>query len=575
MVGYMKFSKLSVIIPAYYKREFDLKSFTDEISACAIKNAQVFEIVIVCSPETQPLYEQAKGLALNREWIKLVTHDPKIGAEYAYLIEGFKNTAGEFVLYIDPFSKLELNNLAVFKDYMFNEKADIVIGSKSHLFSKVKYSLFRKLVSRIYYDFIKKFIGLSITDAQTGFKLYKAGVLKDVLPRLVTKKYSFDLEVLACAGHLGYKIVEAPVEIKGDFIFEPITPPHIYHIFIDTLAVFYRLKFLKFYDRRKPLSDKLPRVSILIAVKEYSENLKECLESCRRLNYPDFEVIVLPDEKIKMNIEGVKEIPTGCVSPPEKRDLGLKNAAGEIIAFLDDDAFPVEDWLRNAVRYFGSPDIAAVGGPAVTPDNSSLRELASGAVYASCLVAWKNNYRYIPKVPLEIDDYPTCNLFVRGDILRQIGGFDTKFWPGEDTLLCYKITKKLGKKIYYDPDVLVYHKRRPLFKAHWRQIANYALHRGYFVKKYPETSFRISYFFPSFFLLAVMLGWLPGVFMPCLKGFYWSVISIYLFFVLCAGIITANPKLAVFVMAGIISTHLVYGWFFITGLFSKKLKEEK
>ena len=574
MVKEKKFPKISVIIPAYYKRELDLDKFIDRLIAHIFKVAEDYEIIIVYDSKIQNLYNQVKQLSLRNEHIQPVPHNPKIGKEYAYLLEGYKKATSDYILFIDPYSYLKLDNIYILKELMQKEKADIVIGSKSHPYSKVTYSRLRKIASFIYYGLIKLLFNLKINDAQTGLKLYKKNLLNKVLPLIVTKKYAFDLEVLVCSAHHGFKIIEAPVEIKNSYRFEPLRLTDIYHILIDTLAIYYRLKILKFYDRLKPPLVTTPPVSILIAAKDYNENLKECVRRCKELDYPDFEIIVLPDKEIDIHDANIKVISTGKIFPPEKRDIGLKYSKGEIIAFLDDDAFPVENWIKNAVRYFSYDDIAAVGGPAVTPDDSPIRELASGAVYASRLVTWKNNYRYIPKVAMEVDDYPTCNLFIRKDVLDRIGGFGVKFWPGEDTIICHKITKDLGKKIYYDPDVLVYHRRRPLYLPHLRQVINYALHRGYFAKRYPATSLKLSYFFPSFFLIGLSFGWILAFYAAFLKIFYIAALAFYILWLLWIGVMSLNLKIAMYVVSGIFLTHLVYGWYFIKGLLVRRLPEE-
>ena len=574
MVAVDKLSKISVIIPAYDKRKLDLGNFVDKVSKEVLSIAEDVEIVIVCLKDDVVIYSEALSLSKDNENISIVEHDPKIGKEYAYLLEGFKKSRSEYILYVDPHSKLNLNALSGFRKAIKKDKVDIVIGSKHHANSKVDYSDFRKKVGKIYYLFVRHFLGLNVYDLQTGMKLYKRDVLKKVIPLIVTKKYAFDLEVLTCANHLGYKIAEAPVEIDKSYEFEKLSLPLIYHAAIDTLAVFYRLRFLKFYDRKIPQLKETPKVSIVIAVKEYNQNLEECLKKCREIDYPDYEIIVLPDEKMNKNIPDIKEVPTGNVLPPAKRDIGIKEAEGKIIAFLDDDAFPVANWINSAVRYFGDDSIAAVGGPAVTPDNSPERELASGVVYASSMVAWKNNYRYIPKTSREVDDYPTCNLFVRKDVLEEIGGFDNKFWPGEDTIVCYKIVENLGKKIYYDPDALVYHKRRALYIPHLKQVASYALHRGYFVKRYPETSMRLSYFFPTLFVVSLVLSPFLGSFSETLRNIYIAIMSLYFIWALLIGILCDSVKMAFLVIGGIFLTHVTYGIYFVKGLLSKKLPEE-
>ena len=317
-------------------------------------------------------------------------------------------------------------------------------------------------------------------------------------------------------------------------------------------------------------------VSIIIAVKTWQDNLEECVAKCLELDFSDFEILVLPDHPLNKNLEtsGVRIIPTGTISPAQKRDIAMSYAKGEILAFLDDDAYPAKDWLKNAIRNFIDPEVVAVGGPAITPENDNLRQKASGLVYASFLVSAKFIYRYLPKKKREVDDYPSCNFLIRKDVIQELGGFRTSFWPGEDTKLCLDITKRLGKKIIYDPTVLIYHHRRPLFLPHLEQVANYALHRGYFVKRYPQTSLRISYFIPSLFLLFILGGGIFTWFLSSLKIIYLFSLFLYL---LLVSIFSLNKGLFMIplIFSGIILTHLTYGFNFIKGLLSRRLKEEK
>ena len=336
-----------------------------------------------------------------------------------------------------------------------------------------------------------------------------------------------------------------------------------------------------------------PRVSIIIAVGQWNAFLDESMPYCKNQDYPDYEIIVLPDEYNGKAIDGVKIIPTGRKSSPGyKRDVGAQNATGEILAFLDDDAYPVREWISSAVKVFLSDsDIAAVGGPAVTPPNDGLSQMASGLIYSSALVGGTYRFRYIVQTRREVDDYPTCNLLVRKDIFDTIGGFETSFYPGEDTKLCLEITKTQKKKIVYDPDVLVYHHRRRMYKPHLRQVWNYGLHRGYFVKRFPETSFRPSYFLPSLWVLGVLTGWLGYFITPWLGYLYLGVIIFYLLVALwttmtidvtetevgekLAESFTSMAKLHWYVFSGLVATHFVYGLWFIRGLLSKQLPEEK
>lgn len=315
-------------------------------------------------------------------------------------------------------------------------------------------------------------------------------------------------------------------------------------------------------------------VSIIITCKGSSKYLEESLRHCKDLDYPDYEIIVLPDEEFSLQDLKVKVIPTGSVLPAQKRDMSLKYAKGDILAFIDDDAYPQRDWLKNSVRHFDNLDIAAVCGPAVTPADDNTLQKASGLVYSSLLVSGSHRRRYVPSGLSFVDDYPSCNFIMRKEAFKEIGGFDTTFWPGEDTILCLKIVKDLKKKIIYDPKALVYHHRRALFREHSAQIANYALHRGFFVKRFPETSFRLAYFAPSFLIFWLILAGVASLFNIHLRNFYLATLVFYLFSVLLFSV-NKDLKYIPTVFKGIILTHITYGIYFLKGFLSPSLREEK
>ena len=291
---------------------------------------------------------------------------------------------------------------------------------------------------------------------------------------------------------------------------------------------------------------------------------------------PDTDIGTIPALAKILSAKGsvpIKIIPTGRVSPAQKRDIALNYAKGEIVAFIDDDAYPKKDWLKNAINNFADPLVAAVGGPAVTPENDDVKQKASGLVYSSPLVSGKYVYRYLAKRRIEVDDYPSCNFLVRKSIMQALGGFNTNFWPGEDTKLCLDITKRLGKNIIYDPKVIAYHHRRPLFMPHTKQVANYALHRGYFVKRYPQTSLRLPYFIPTLFLFSLITGAILSVFLIPMRIIYSLGLILYFSLVLIFSI-SKELRFVPYVFCGIILTHITYGFYFLKGLLAKKLLEE-
>ena len=322
-----------------------------------------------------------------------------------------------------------------------------------------------------------------------------------------------------------------------------------------------------------------PKVSIIIPVKKINDYIRESILYILNLDYDNFEILILPDVKNKESFQKTEIIPTGEIGPAQKRNLALKYAKGEILAFLDDDAYPRKDWLKQGVKHFENPDVAAVGGPAITPESDSFWQKVSGAVFLSRL-SGGNPERYWPVGKTrQIDDWPSVNLLVRKSDFLAVGGFNCEFWPGEDTKLILDFIKKLNKKIIYDPNVLVFHHRRAGLKKHLKQIGNYGIHRGFFAKKYPETSFKLKYFIPAGFFIFVILGWILLFFPYPFKLTYFSIWLLYAF-VLMSSVFDIYLKIKVLKISlatipYIFLTHLYYGWRFIKGyIFTKDLRSQ-
>ena len=153
----------------------------------------------------------------------------------------------------------------------------------------------------------------------------------------------------------------------------------------------------------------------------------------------------------------------------------------------------------------------------------------------------------------------------------EAGGFNTQYWPGEDTILCLRIVKDLGKKIVYDPDAVVYHHRRELFLSHLKQIKNYALHRGFFVKKFPENSRKLAYFIPSIFTAGLISGPILGIFFPPLLTLYVLLMAAYFTMTASTQLLSFNFKRILLYTIGVFFTHVIYGIYFVKGLLSPGL----
>lgn len=328
------------------------------------------------------------------------------------------------------------------------------------------------------------------------------------------------------------------------------------------------------------------KFSIIIPVPKINDYIFETCGKLNNLKNKNFEIIIFPDEAEEKTIEleekfGARIIPTGKVSPAVKRDLALEYAKGKYFAFTDDDAYPDANWLDIAEKYLQRKDVAAIGGPQLTPVDDTFWQKVSGAMFISPL-SGKAVIRYWPGNKVEeVDDWPTVNFIVKREDFEKVGGFDTAYWPGEDTKLCLDIVKKLGKKILYIPELIVFHHRRSGFARHLKQTGNYGIHRGYFAKVFPETSRKLSalYFMPSVFVVFLVVGGAVSLYYDYVLKLYLLGIAVYLTAVLFSTIAvwqkTKNFPVSIAAMLYLISFHIWYGIRFIQGfVFVKNLKSK-
>lgn len=241
--------EISVIMPAYNEGEHLYKNIRETQKVFEELNI-LYEIVIVDDGSSDNTLEEAKRAANESDNIIVRSHRRNYGKGRTLKI-GFRFSKGNFIFFLDSDLDIHPAQIHVLLDIMKLKNADIVIGSKMHPDSVVNYPWHRKIVSSVYYFFIKILFGLPVRDTQTGTKLFKREVLEKVFPKILVKQYAYDLEILALAHRYGFKIAEAPVILHFQRGFSRLGLRDIFKTWWDTMAVFYRMYILKFYDRRK------------------------------------------------------------------------------------------------------------------------------------------------------------------------------------------------------------------------------------------------------------------------------------------------------------------------------------
>jgi len=250
---------ISVVVPVY-KQEKTIKKDLTRINRVLAKTRFPHEIIAVIDGKTiDHSYQQAKRLKIPS--LKVIGYQDNRGKGYAVRF-GMARCRGDKIAFIDSGMDIDPNGISMILEHMEWYGADIIVGSKRHPASQVEYPLLRKIYSLGYQFLVRILFGLKIRDTQAGLKIFKRGVLEKVLPRLLVKRFAFDVELLSVANYLGFRrIYEAPIKLDRErFDFSStIRFQTVLEMLTDTAAIFYRLRILHYYrdgNKRKWKFDK-------------------------------------------------------------------------------------------------------------------------------------------------------------------------------------------------------------------------------------------------------------------------------------------------------------------------------
>jgi len=241
---------LSVIIPAY-KQEKTIIRNLKQIDKALSSQGYPYEIIVVVDGIVDKTY--VKALTYKSKKIKILKYEVNEGKGHAVRY-GMLHAKGDIIGFIDAGMDIDPAGFRMLLNHMEWYNADIIVGSKLHPASKVNYPWYRTVLSWGYRWGTRTLFGFKVRDTQVGLKFFKRKVVRDVVPRLLVKRYAFDVEILALSYALGYKrIFEAPVKIY--FRNSGISSQNVWKIIglmlWDTAAVFYRLKILRHYSKKK------------------------------------------------------------------------------------------------------------------------------------------------------------------------------------------------------------------------------------------------------------------------------------------------------------------------------------
>jgi glycosyltransferase involved in cell wall biosynthesis len=233
-----------------------------------------------------------------------------------------------------------------------------------------------------------------------------------------------------------------------------------------------------------PYPERLPMVSVVICAYNAERTMLPCLESLRRLKYPNYEVVIVDDGSRDRTAEISMQFPEfRLIRQPNKglsvaRNVGLYAARGEIIAYTDSDCVVDPDWLTLMVRAMVAGGFDGCGGPNYAPHE--------GGRVEGCVAAAPGAPCHVLVADDRAEHLAGCNMVFAKAALVAIGGFDAQFTSaGDDVDICWRLLDS-GYRLGFCPSAFVWHFRRNTVKAYYGQQRGYGRAEAALYAKYPD-----------------------------------------------------------------------------------------
>jgi|GEM_PF-184557 len=316
-----------------------------------------------------------------------------------------------------------------------------------------------------------------------------------------------------------------------------------------------------------------PFISIVVPAYNCENTIEKCLDSLIQISYPLYEIIVIDDgstdktPKLLKRYKDLTVITTKNKGPSHARNLGIKRAKGDFIAFTDSDCIVSEDWLGELLKGFIHENVAGVGGDQISPNDET--PLGKTIQQFMKTVGFVSDYMKTAGKLVRTKHNPSCNVLYKKAVLLEAGMFDEKLWPGEDVEIDLKISR-LGYHFYYNPKAVVFHYRPQTVRSFYKMMKRYGWAQAYLFKKYG--AFRAIHYEPL-----ALLGVFGVLLFLASMGFYLAFfsfigISVILPFVL---VLSKTKNLEKTFCFSILGATLLCSWNlgFIKGLWETQKKK--
>jgi glycosyltransferase involved in cell wall biosynthesis len=521
---------LSVVVPVFNQESAIAENVETIRRAVGEGLGAPFELIVVSDGSIDRTAERVlEGAA---EGVRVIHYDRNLGKGYAIKV-GALEARGRYIGYIDADLDLDPAWIPQFVETAERESLDFAIGSKRHPESNVQYPRSRRVASWLYQQLVRVLFRLDVRDTQVGLKVFRRDVAEQVLPLLLVKRFAFDLELLAVSRALGFsRIRELPIRLDYRFTGSGVRSSAVLRALVDTAAIFYRLRVLRYYQRRARLLGPLgaqrareyrPRVSVLAPAGVSTSSL-------------DYE--------------------------PVERSESLREATGELVACFAEGSVIAANWLAATVPFLADPAIDAVVTPALAPSRGSLPARAAAAVQESRLGGGSLYFRFTPGNLRLVDDFPSPAILLRRADYLELG---------EDVPATEVATRlaERGGTVVYTPETVVVAPVPPLLRPHLRRVAEYGRLRGRSLRASGFRTLRPATvaalgapLLVAALPLALLGGWVARTWLAVLAVYAAAAVGTSL----VAAFAYRSPAVGALVLPALPATHAVYAASLLQGV---------
>lgn len=529
---------LSVVVPVYNLAGSiaqNVRVIRDRVAAGMDGR---IEVIVVSDGSVDRTEEELLESELDN--VRVLHYDRNLGKGYAVKI-GALESRGRWVAYCDADLDLDPASLPEFAATAERDGLDFAIGSKRHPDSQVSYPTSRRIASWLFQQLVRVLFRLDVRDTQVGLKVFRREVADQVVPLLLVKRYAFDIELLAVARALGFgRVRELPISLDYQFAGSGVHPLAVVIALTDTLAIFYRLRVLRTYQRKQALVGAFgwtrpvgfrPDVTLVGPDRE----------ALRALEWPDAAIVV--------------------ASTPAERREAAERAETELLAFVEDGGTPSGNFISATLPFLARSEVAAVVVSKVAPNGGSARERAAAAIRESRLGGGSQYYRFMPGNIRYVRDFLGSSYVIRRDSLLALPvDVDPEQVPGALT--------DRGQRVLYTPEAFVVAAPERLFAPHLRGAVAHGRARGSALARRGIRALRPSTALAVAAAAFVGMGWLFGL------GPWLAALVLYAALVVFRGIAAAvqfrSLSVGGLVSAGLVLTHVTYVSALVTGVVRRR-----